>query len=176
MMNNFDRFQNQGNNSNMNSNNTMFMSTNFQNNSNMNQNNNNNNFNMMNSNSNIPMSQSQSFNKKLHVQLTREENILYNKLYNMLDNNNQGRLLAKPAANFMKKSGLDKATLKNIWLIAAQTDNTQMDKDEFFVALRLIALAQNNMPFSAENIERNNPIQPLHQFNINLNMNNNNNN
>ena len=53
---------------------------------------------------------------------------------------------------------------------------SQIDKEEFFVAMRLIALAQNNMPFSAENIERNNPIQPLHQFNINLNMNNNNNN
>ena len=178
MMNNFNNFQNMDNSPppNMNSNNTMFMSTNFQNNSNMNQNNNNNNFNMMNSNSNIQMSQSQSFNKKLHVQLTREENILYNKLYNMLDNNNQGRLLAKPAANFMKKSGLDKATLKNIWLIAAQTDNTQMDKDEFFVALRLIALAQNNMPFSAENIDRNNPIPPLPVFNLNNNNNMNQNN
>ena len=71
----------------------------------------------------------------------------------MLYNNNQRKFLGKSMANFMKKSGLDKATLKNIWLIAAQTDNTQMDKDEFFVALRLIALAQNNMPFSAENIE-----------------------
>ena len=53
---------------------------------------------------------------------------------------------------------------------------SQIDKEEFFVAMRLIALAQNNMPFSAEYIERNNPIQPLPQFNINLNMNNNNNN
>ena len=159
---------------NINSNNTMFMSTNFQNNANMNQNNNN--FNMMNSNTTIQMSQSHSFNKKLHVQLTNEENILYNKLYNILDNNNQGRILAKPAANFMKKSGLDKATLKNIWLIAAQTDNTQMDKDEFFVALRLIALAQNNMPFSAENIDRNNPIPPLPVFNLNNNNNMNQNN
>ena len=112
---------------NINSSNTMFMSTNFPNNPNMNQNNNNN-FNMMNSNTTINMSQSHSFNKKLHVQLTNEENILYNKLYNILDNNNQGRILAKPAANFMKKSGLDKQTLKNIWLIAAQTSNTQMDK------------------------------------------------
>ena len=86
----------------------------------------------------------------------------------MLDNNNQGRIMAKPAANFMKTSGLEKDTLKKIWLIAAQSSNTQMDKDEFFVALRLIALAQNNMPFSAENIDRNNPIPPLPQFNLNI--------
>ena len=176
MISNFNNFQNMENNPtpNINSNNTMFMSTNFQNNANMNQNNNN--FNMMNSNTTIQMSQSHSFNKKLHVQLTNEENILYNKLYNILDNNNQGRILAKPVANFMKRSGPDKPTLKNIWLIAAQTSNTQMDKKEFFDALRLIALAQNNMPFSAENIIRNNPIPNLPVFNLNNNNNMNQNN
>ena len=53
-----------------------------------------------------------------------------------------------------------------------------MDKEEFFVALRLIALAQNNMPYSAENIIRNNPIPNLPAFNLNnnnMNQNNNNN-
>ena len=85
----------------------------------------------------------------------------------MLDNNNQGRILGKPAANFMKTSGLDKSTLKQIWLIAAQNSNTQIDKEEFFVALRLIALAQNNMPISAEVIDMNNPVPPLPKFNLN---------
>ena len=169
MRNNFDGFQNSGNNSNMNQSNTMFMSTNFRNGPNMSPNN----FNLMNNNQNIPLAQSQSFNRKLHVQLTGDENMLFNKLYNMLDNNNQGRIMGKPAANFMKTSGLDKNILKKIWLIAAQNSNTQMDKEEFFVALRLIALAQNNMPISAESIERNNPIPPLPQFNLNNNNQNN---
>ena len=170
MRNNFDGFQNSGNNSNMNQSNTMFMSSNFSNGPNMSQNN----FNLMNNNQNIPLAQSQSFNRKLRVQLTGDENILFNKLYNMLDNNNQGRIMGKPAANFMKTSGLDKNILKKIWLIAAQNSNTQMDKEEFFVALRLIALAQNNMPISAESIQRNNPIPPLPQFNLNNNNNQNN--
>ena len=176
MSNNFNNFQNIGNipSQNMNSN-TMFISSNFQSNANMGQNNNN--FNIMNNNQNT-MVQSQSFNKKkLHVQLTRDENMFFNKLYNMLDNNNQGRILGKPAANFMKTSGLDKSTLKQIWLIAAQNSNTQIDKEEFFVALRLIALAQNNMPISAEVIDMNNPVPPLPKFNLNNNnMNQNNNN
>ena len=172
MRNNFDGFQNRENDPNMNQINTMFVSSNFQNDPNMSQVYNN--FNLMNSNSNLGMTM--TFNKrKLHVQLTGEENMFYNKLYNTLDNNNQGIIMGKPAANFMKTSGLDKNILKKIWLIAAQNSNSQMDKEEFFVAMRLIALAQNNMPFSAENIERNNPIPPLPQFNINLNMNNNNN-
>ena len=175
MRDNFDGYPNFGGNpnQNMNSTNTMFMSSNSPNNPSMNPEGNN--FNFMNSNQNIQMAQSQSFKKKLNVQLTRDENMLYNKLYNMLDNNNQGRILGKPAANFMKTSGLDKNTLKQIWLIAAQNSNTQIDKEEFFVALRLIALAQNNMPFSAENIERNNPIPPLPKFNLNNCMNQNNN-
>ncbi len=173
---NFSNFQNSGNGPNMNSNNTMFQSSSFGNGPNMNMNQgNNNNFNFMNASQTMTMRPPSTFKSKLNVQLTREENMLYNKLYNMLDNNNVGRILAKPAANFMKTSGLDKNTLKKIWLTAAVTSNTQIEKDEFFVALRLIALAQNNMPFSEENIERNSPIPPLPQFNLNMNSNNQNN-
>ena len=176
MRNNFDGFQNIDNNPNMNRANTMFMSSNFRNGPNINQDNSN--FNLMNSNQNMGMTMTQShvFKRKLRVQLTGEENMFYNKLFSTLDNNNQGIIMGKPAANFMKTSGLDKNILKKIWLIAAQNSNTQMDKEEFFVAMRLIALAQNNMPFSAENIERNNPIPPLPQFNINMNNNMNQNN
>ena len=174
MRNNFDDFQNRGNNANLNMNpNTFFISSNFKNNPNMNQDSNN--FNLMSNNPSMQMTQSQSFNRKLHVQLTREENMFFNKLYNMLDNTNQGKILGKPAANFMKTSGLEKNTLKRIWLISAQNSN-EIEKEEFFVALRLIALAQNNMPFSAENIDRNDPIPPLPTFNINNNNNMNQNN
>jgi len=182
MQNNYGGFQNRGNNSNMNSNNTMFISSNFSNNQNgPNMNQNNNNFNFQNNNSNMNLAQSQAFpnssnKKKLHVQLTQEEQNLYPKLYNMLDDRNSGRILGKPAANFMKKSNLDKNVLKQIWLTAAQTSNTFIEQEEFFVALRLIALAQNNMPFSPQNIEMNNPIPPLPNFNLNNNQNNNNNN
>ena len=74
-MNNFNNFQNMDNSPppNMNSNNTMFMSSNFQKGPNMNQPNNN--FNLMNNNPNT-MVQSQSFKRKLHVQLTPDENRL----------------------------------------------------------------------------------------------------
>ena len=51
---------------------------------------------------------------------------------------------------YLKKSNLQKQVLKEIWLIAAQSSNTYILRDEFYVALRLIALAQNNMPFNAQ--------------------------
>ena len=174
MQNNNGGFQN-GNNFN----NTMFTSN--SNNNKNGQNINQNNFDAQSSNSNRSLAQSQSIpiNRnyiKLHIQLTKDEQIFYSKIYNMLDNNNSGRILGKPAANFMKKSNLQKSVLKEIWLIAAQTSNIFILKEEFFVAMRLIALAQNNMPYSANNIETNNPIPPLPNFDLNNNNNQNNNN
>ena len=180
-MNNYGGYQNRGNNINMNPNSPMIQSSNFgnnQNNPNMNQNNS---FNLQNSDSNISLAQSQSIpinknNKKLQVQLTNDEQRVFSQLYNMLDNNGLGRILGKPAANFMKTSNLRKDVLKEIWLIAAQTNNTYLLRDEFYVTLRLIALAQNNMPFTGQSIEMNNPIPPLPNFNLNnFNQNNNNN-
>ena len=179
-MNNYGGYQDRGNNSNLNSNNTMFQSSNFRNSQNgPNMNQNNNNFNLQNSYGNISLAQSQTLPinrnmKKLQVQMTKEEQMFYSKLYNMLDNNGEGRIMGKPAANFMKTSNLRKEVLKEIWLIAAQTSNAYILREEFYVAMRLIALAQNNMPFTAQSIEMNNPIPPLPFFDLNKNQNNNN--
>ena len=172
MNNNYAGYQNQGNNPNMNSNN-MFQSSNFRNDQNgPNMNQNNNNFNLQDSNSNMSLAQSQTIpirnnSRKLHVQLTQDEQNFYSSLYNKLDSNNLGRILGKPAANFMKRSNLQKNVLKEIWLIAAQSSNTYLLREEFYVAMRLIALAQNNMPYNAQSIEMNNPIPPLAQFSFN---------
>ena len=172
-MNNYGGYQDREKNSNMNSNNTMFQSSNFRNDQNgPNMNQNNNNFSLQDSNSNMSLAQSQTIpirnnSRKLHVQLTQDEQNFYSSLYNKLDSNNLGRILGKPAANFMKRSNLQKNVLKEIWLIAAQSSNTYLLREEFYVAMRLIALAQNNMPYNAQSIEMNNPIPPLAQFSFN---------
>ena len=46
---------------------------------------------------------------------------------------------------FFKKSGLPVEKLKEIWIIAAKTSNEYLTRDEFYLALRLIAYAQNNI-------------------------------
>jgi hypothetical protein len=61
--------------------------------------------------------------------------------------------------------------LKVIWIISAQTDNQFLLKDEFYIALRLVALAQNNMEFSEEIIKLNHPIPPLPKFDLKRNTN-----
>jgi hypothetical protein len=42
---------------------------------------------------------------------------------------------------FFKRSMLPVDTLKSIWKIAARTSNDYLTRDEFYVALRLIAYA-----------------------------------
>ncbi len=73
----------------------------------------------------------------------------------------KGRLEGKEAAQFLKKSGCSTDILKKIWMISAQTDANFLEKEEFYVALRLIALAQNNMEVSDEAIRFNSPLPPL---------------
>jgi epidermal growth factor receptor substrate 15 len=49
------------------------------------------------------------------------------------------------AVTFFKKSGVPVDTLKKIWTTAAASSNEYLTKEEFYIALRLIAYAQNNM-------------------------------
>ena len=104
--------------------------------------------------------------KRLYVKLTQEEKGYFSNLFQLVDSQGMGKLKNKDAANFMKKSGLNKNTLKNIFLIAQPKSKQYLERDEFYVALRLIALAQNNMPFNEQAIIMNRPIPPLPNFNL----------
>ena len=121
---------------------------------------------MGNNNSLNPQQRANSQKKHLYVKLTQEEKGYYSNLFQLVDGDNIGKLKAKDAANFMKKSGLSKEVLKNIYLIASQSSKQFLERDEFYVALRLIALAQNNMPYDERAIILNKPIPPLPNFNL----------
>jgi len=49
------------------------------------------------------------------------------------------------AVTFFKKSGLPVEKLKEVWKISARTSNDYLTKEEFYVALKLIAYNQNGM-------------------------------
>ena len=74
----------------------------------------------------------------------------------------------------MKKSNLSQENLKKIWSISCQTKKNCLTRDDFFISLRLIALAQNGFPFSKKEIENNNPSPSLPIFSSNNNNNANN--
>lgn len=50
--------------------------------------------------------------------------------------------------------------------MSAQTDPQFLERDEFYLALRFIALAQNNMEVSEESIRLNHPIPPLPKIDL----------
>ena len=86
-----------------------------------------------------------------------------------MDKNKIGYIDTKKADFFLKKSNLFQQILKNIWSIS--THKTKgLNLNEFYIALRLIALAQNGFPYTKNEIEDNNQIPPLpffSSFNIN---------
>ena len=55
-------------------------------------------------------------------------------------------LSGKTAVDFFRKSGLESATLKEVWAIADFTDKGRLGIEEFCVACRLIAMAQAGKP------------------------------
>ena len=117
-------------------------------------------------NSSSPPTRPNLTKKRLYVKLTQEEKGYFSNLFQLVDAQGLGKLKNKDAANFMKKSGLNKNILKNIFLIASPKCKQYLERDEFYVALRLIALAQNNMPFNEQAIILNKPIPPLPNFNL----------
>ena len=47
---------------------------------------------------------------------------------------------------FLKTSGLEKSKLRNIWDISSTNQQDFLTKEEFYVALKLVALEQKGVP------------------------------
>uniref|UniRef100_A0A8D0KW41 EH domain-containing protein n=1 Tax=Strix occidentalis caurina TaxID=311401 RepID=A0A8D0KW41_STROC len=70
-------------------------------------------------------------------------NPLYETYYKQVDPSYTGRVGASEAALFLKKSGLSDIILGKIWDLADPEGKGYLDKQGFYVALRLVACAQN---------------------------------
>jgi hypothetical protein len=62
-------------------------------------------------------------------------------MFAMANPGDSSKLGGQQAVMFFKRSNLSIDKLKEIWKIAANTSNEFLTKDEFYVALRLIAYA-----------------------------------
>uniref|UniRef100_A0A2K6R5J3 Epidermal growth factor receptor pathway substrate 15 n=1 Tax=Rhinopithecus roxellana TaxID=61622 RepID=A0A2K6R5J3_RHIRO len=69
-----------------------------------------------------------------------------------VDTGNTGRVFASDAAAFLKKSGLPDLILGKIWDLADTDGKGILNKQEFFVALRLVACAQNGLEVSLSSL------------------------
>ncbi|KAF0760905.1 epidermal growth factor receptor substrate 15-like 1 isoform X1, partial [Aphis craccivora] len=78
--------------------------------------------------------------------------LIMNAIILPVDPTNKGNIGAMDAANFLKKSGLSQVVLSQIWDLSDPTAKGFLTKQGFFVALKLIALAQAGQEISMLNI------------------------
>ncbi|XP_068447383.1 epidermal growth factor receptor substrate 15-like 1 isoform X8 [Clinocottus analis] len=79
-------------------------------------------------------------------------NPVYENYYRQVDPGNTGRVGPTEAALFLKKSGLPDITLGKIWDLADPDGKGYLDKQGFYVALRLVACAQSGQEVSLSSL------------------------
>ncbi|XP_069682063.1 epidermal growth factor receptor substrate 15-like 1 isoform X5 [Periplaneta americana] len=86
------------------------------------------------------------------TQVAGSHNAIYEVYYHQVDPNNQGSVGALDAARFLKKSGLSDAILSKIWDLSDPAGKGYLNKGGFFVALKLVSLAQSGKEVNMVNI------------------------
>ena len=116
------------------------------------------------------------YQSKLKFKLEKDENEMFKKIFNDLYKDNYRYLRYQTVHDFiMERTDLSEEILNRI-KTTCKIQNDRFYENEFYIALRLVALAQNNFPFTEQEIINNNPIPPLPVFkepNDNSNRNNN---
>ncbi|XP_056895424.1 epidermal growth factor receptor substrate 15-like 1 isoform X9 [Takifugu flavidus] len=79
-------------------------------------------------------------------------NPVYENFYRQVDPGNTGRVAPTEAALFLKKSGLPDVTLGKIWDLADPDGKGYLDKQGFYVGLRLVACAQSGHEVSLSSL------------------------
>lgn len=90
--------------------------------------------------------------EKLKVNLKPAERGVYSSLFDVASAGKGSKIDGKEAAAFLQRSGLPKETLREIWEIADQNGEMALTRDNFYIALRLVALAQSGREVSAQAI------------------------
>nr|XP_020636874.1 epidermal growth factor receptor substrate 15-like 1 [Pogona vitticeps] len=86
------------------------------------------------------------------AQMLSTTNPLYETYYKQVDPAGTGRIGASDAALFLKKSGLADTVLGKIWDLADPEGKGFLDKQGFFIALRLVACAQSGHDVSLSSL------------------------
>nr|XP_046247548.1 epidermal growth factor receptor substrate 15 isoform X2 [Scatophagus argus] len=79
-------------------------------------------------------------------------NPIYDKYYRQVDPTGSGRVVAGDAAVFLKRSGLADLVLGKIWDLADSERKGFLNKQQFFIALRLVACAQNGLEVALKSL------------------------
>ncbi|KAG8228313.1 hypothetical protein J437_LFUL007031 [Ladona fulva] len=83
---------------------------------------------------------------------------IYEAYYNIVDPGGRlGSVGASDAARFLKRSGLPDGVLGRVWDLSDPTGKGALDRTGFFVALKLVSLAQNGKEVSMASIMADSP-------------------
>jgi len=86
------------------------------------------------------------------TQVAGSHSAIYEAYYHQVDPSNQGSVGALDAARFLKKSGLSDAILSKVWDLSDPAGKGYLNKGGFFVALKLVSLAQTGKEVNMVNI------------------------
>ncbi|XP_054913550.1 epidermal growth factor receptor substrate 15 isoform X6 [Poeciliopsis prolifica] len=89
-------------------------------------------------------------------------NPIYDKYYRQVDPTGSGRVVAADAALFLKQSGLADMVLGKIWDLADIERKGFLNKQQFFIALRLVACAQNGLEVALKSLNVAVPLPKFH--------------
>jgi len=85
-------------------------------------------------------------------QISLQHTSHYENLFRQVSPSGTGTVGAGEAAQFLKKSGLPEGILHKIWELADQGSKGYLDKQGFYIALKLISLAQNGSEVSIHSL------------------------
>ena len=94
----------------------------------------------------------------LKINLTNSERGFYSNLLMQADPTGSNKVGGQEGVTFFKRSGLGVEALKNIWKTAARSSPEYLTRDEFYVACRLIAYAQNGIQPNEDSIKFDIPV------------------
>ncbi|XP_038049579.1 epidermal growth factor receptor substrate 15-like 1 isoform X2 [Patiria miniata] len=86
------------------------------------------------------------------TQVAGNNQATYESIFRQVDKTGIGKIGAVDAASFLKRSGLRETLLHKIWELSDPQGKGHLDKQGFFVALKLIALAQSGRDIVVSNL------------------------
>lgn len=102
----------------------------------------------------------QCFDRANSLQIAGDHILIYEAYYKQLDPKESNEIGALDAAKFLKKSGLSDVVLSRIWDLSDPSGRGFLTKEGFFVALKLIGLAQEGSEINIKNIYNELPKPP----------------
>lgn len=93
---------------------------------------------------------------------------VYDVYFSQADSTGSGVIGALDAANFLKQSKLKETVLKDIWELSDPTGKGYLDRQAFYFALKLIALAQSSQEVKIENLTLLTPAPKLGDLSSNI--------